>query len=157
MSNFIELDDLDRRILRALQRDAAISNAELAERVGSTGPSCWRRIRQLEQAGVLAETVRLANAEALGQSVNVYCHVRMKSHEEGNTAAFAEWVGNEDRITECHTMSGDWDFLLRIVATNVADYEQFLMGSLLKHPAVGGASSQFALRRVKYQTALPVR
>lgn len=153
----IDLDNLDRRILRELQQDASLSNADLAERVGSTGPSCWRRIRQMEEAGILEANVRLANAELLGQGVNVFCHVRMKSHEERNTRSFSEFVRGEERIMECYSMSGDWDFLLRIVAESVADYERFLMGSLLKHPAVAGASSQFALSVTKYQTALPVR
>jgi len=153
----ITLDDLDRRILHQLQRDASLSNAELAERVGSTGPSCWRRIRQMEDAGLLVANVRLADPDVLGQNVTVFCHVRMKSHEEHHSKTFTHFVREEERIMECYSMSGDWDFLLRVVAESVADYEKFLMGSLLKHAAVASASSQFALSVTKYQTALPVR
>lgn len=156
MRNLVKLDALDRKILNLLQRDAGLSNAEVAERVGSTGPSCWRRIRQMEEAGVLKETVRLADAGSLGQSVNVFCEVRMRDYAAESVAAFHEFVRREDRIMECYSMSGEWDFLMRLVATDVSDYEYFLMRVLLKHPSVSCASSHFALSSVKYQTALPI-
>lgn len=156
MNNIVKLDPLDRKILNQLQRDAALSNAELAERVGSTGPSCWRRIRQMEDAGVLKETVRLADARLLGQSVNVLCEVRMRDYSAECIDAFHDFVQREDRVMECYSTSGEWDYLMRIVASDVSDYEHFLMRVLLKHPSVSGASSHFALSIVKYKTALPV-
>ena len=156
MNDIVTLDLLDRRIVAELQRDASLSNAELAERVGSTGPSCWRRIRQLEHAGVLRGTVRLADARALGQSVNVLCSVRMRTFEVDAVRAFEAFVDAENRIMECFSMSGEWDYLMRVVAADVSDYEQFLMRKLLMHPSVAGASSHFALSIKKYQTALPV-
>lgn len=156
MKKIVKLDALDRRILAQLQRDASLSNAELAERVGSSGPSCWRRIRQLEDAGVLKGAVRLADAELLGQSVNVLCQVRMRDYSAECVERFEELVQRADRIMECYSISGDWDYLMRIVASDVADYEQFLMRVMLKHPSIAGASSHFALSITKYQTALPV-
>lgn len=156
MKNIVKLDLLDRKILDQLQRNAALSNADLAERVGSTGPSCWRRIRQMEDAGVLKETVRLADAHLLGQSVNVFCEVRMRDYSAESVDAFHAFVQREDRVMECYSMSGEWDYLMRIVASDVSDYEHFLMRVLLKHPSVSGASSHFALSSVKYQTALPI-
>ncbi|MGN6356499.1 MAG: Lrp/AsnC family transcriptional regulator [Novosphingobium sp.] len=156
MKKIVKLDALDRRILAQLQRDASLSNAELAERVGSSGPSCWRRIRQLEDAGVLKGAVRLADAELLGQSVNVLCQVRMRDYSAECVERFEELVQRNDRIMECYSISGDWDYLMRIVASDVADYEQFLMRVMLKHPSIAGASSHFALSITKYQTALPV-
>jgi len=155
--NMIALDPLDRRIVAELQRDASLSNADLAERVGSTAPSCWRRIRQLEEAGVLRDTVRLADPQLLGQGVNVLCHVRMRNYEAENVVPFEAFVRSEPKIMECYSMSGEWDYLMRVVASDVSDYEHFLMQVLLKHPSVGGASSHFALSVTKYQTALPVR
>ncbi|HEX7853123.1 MAG TPA: Lrp/AsnC family transcriptional regulator [Sphingobium sp.] len=155
-NDMVDLDPLDRRIVAELQKDASLSNADLAERVGSTAPSCWRRIRQLEQAGVLRETVRLADPKLLGQGVNVLCDVRMKSHEAGNVEAFEAFVRAEPKIMECYSMSGEWDYLMRVVASDVSDYEHFLMRVLLKHPSVGAASSHFALSVTKYQTALPI-
>lgn len=156
MKNIVKFDPLDRKILNQLQRDAGLSNAELAEVVGSTGPSCWRRVRQMEDAGVLKATVRLADAQLLGQSVNVFCEVRMRDYSAASVDAFHEFVTREDRVMECYSMSGEWDYLMRIVASDVSDYERFLMRVLLKHPSVSGASSHFALSSLKYQTALPI-
>ncbi|MBL0914812.1 MAG: Lrp/AsnC family transcriptional regulator [Sphingopyxis sp.] len=152
----VELDPLDRRILHELQHDGALSNAELAERVGSTGPSCWRRIRSLESAGVLARNVWLVDGGRIGQRVNVLCNIRLKSHSAEHTALFETFVRAQDRIMECLSMSGEWDYQIRVVATDVADYETFLMHALLRNEAVAGASSHFALRTVKYQTAIPL-
>ncbi|MFC3439979.1 Lrp/AsnC family transcriptional regulator [Sphingobium rhizovicinum] len=149
------LDRLDKRIVAQLQKDAAISNAELAERVGSSGPSCWRRIRQLEEAGVLGRTVRLADQALLGKSVNMICSVRMRTFEAENVSAFESFIASETCVLECFSMSGEWDYLLRVIASDVADYEQFLMRRLLKHPSVAGASSHLALRVAKYETAIP--
>lgn len=156
MTNFVKLDALDRRILGQLQQDASMSNGELAERVGSTGPSCWRRIRQMEDAGILKQTVRLADARKLGQTVNVLCEVRMRDYSAECVEAFDELVQREDRIMECYSMSGEWDYLMRVVASDVTDYETFLIKILLKHPSVSSASSHFALSITKYKTALPV-
>lgn len=152
----VRLDALDRRIIAQLQQDASLSNAELAERVGSTGPSCWRRIRLLEEAGVLGRTIRLADQVKLGHGVNMLCNVRMRTFDADSVAAFETFVQAEARIMECFSMSGDWDYLLRVVATDVADYETFLMQRLVKHPSVASASSHLALRVAKYQTAIPV-
>ena len=152
----IDLDPVDRRIIAQLQRDAGLSNAELAERVGSSPASVWRRVRGLEAAGVLGPTVRLVDAEAIGRSVNVFCHVRVSSHARAVRGPFEDFVRERPEIVECHSMSGEWDYLLRIVVADVADYEHFLMRVLLDHPAVGGAASHFALSQTKYTTALPL-
>jgi len=157
MTESITLDALDRRIVALLQRDASLSNAELAERVGSTAPSCWRRVRALEDAGVLKGAVRLADPAALGQDVNILCDVRLRSYGADTIAAFENFVRDEARIMECYSLSGERDYLMRIVATSVSDYEHFLMRTLLRHPSIAGASSHFALSVTKYQTALPVR
>ena len=152
----MDLDAIDRRILNQLQADALLSNAELAERVGSSPASCWRRVRALEAAGVLGPAVRLLDAQALGRRVNVLCNVRVRSHARDMRTAFEDFVRERREIMECYSMSGDWDYLLRVVAADVADYEHFLMRVLLDHPSVGGASSHFALSQTKYTTALPI-
>jgi Lrp/AsnC family transcriptional regulator len=152
----MELDAVDRRILEQLQVDASLSNAELAEKIGSSAASCWRRIRNLELAGVLGPAVRLLNPQAIGRSVNVLCNVRVSSHARDARSAFEEFVRGRSEILECYSMSGEWDYLLRIVVSDVADYERFLMRVLLDHPSVGGASSHFALSQTKYTTALPL-
>lgn len=152
----LELDAIDRRILSVLQVDASISNVELAEQVGSSTASVWRRIKALEQAGLLKATVRLLDPQLLGYGVNVLCNIRVRSHTRDVRRAFEEFVEARPEILECFSMSGDWDYLLRVVAADVTDYERFLMGVLLEHPSVGGASSHFALSMTKYSTALPL-
>jgi DNA-binding Lrp family transcriptional regulator len=150
------LDDIDRRILLALQSDASISNAELAERVGSSTASVWRRIKTMETNGLLKQSVRLLDQFVLGYGVNVLCNIRVCSHARDVRAAFESFVADRPEILECFSMSGDWDYLLRVVAIDVPDYERFLMHVLLEHPSVGGASSHFALSLTKYTTALPL-
>jgi Lrp/AsnC family transcriptional regulator len=152
----VEIDAIDRRILDHLQMDATLSNADLAERVGSSAASCWRRVRALEKSGIIGPAVRLLNAEAINRKVNVLCNIRVRSHTRDVRGAFEDFVRQRREIMECYSMSGDWDYLLRIVATDVEDYERFLMRVLLEHPSVSGASSHFALALTKYTTALPV-
>jgi DNA-binding Lrp family transcriptional regulator len=156
MKQAFHLDDLSRRILRVLQADATLSQTELAERVGSSAASCWRRVRALEAAGVLGRTVRRVDRNQVGCPVDVICQVRLKSHEDQLGAAFERFVRQQPNILDCYSMSGDWDYLLRVVAADIADYERFLMRVLLRHEAVATASSHFALSCVKSETALPV-
>jgi DNA-binding Lrp family transcriptional regulator len=150
------LDEIDRRIVRMLQRDASLSHAALAERVGASAASVWRRVRSLEKAGVLGATVRLANAEALDRSVNVLCQVRMSRQTVEARAEFEDFIQASPEIVECYAMSGEWDYLLRIAVRDVADYDRFIMRGVLAHPSVANAASNFALRQVKYTTEIPV-
>ena len=151
-----QIDEVDRRIIRDLQRDASLSHAALAERVGASAASVWRRVRALERAGVLGATVRLANAEALGRSVNVLCQVRMTRQSVEARADFEAFIRSREEIVECYSMSGEWDYLLRIAVRDVADYDRFIMRGVLAHPSVANAASNFALRQVKYTTEIPV-
>lgn len=150
------LDEIDRRLLRELQADAYLSQAALAERVGASAASVWRRIRALEEAGVLRGAVRLVDPEKVGRGVSVICQLRMRSHATEERARFEAFVQTREEIAECFAMSGEWDYLLRVVVRDVAGYERFLMGELLRHPTIAAAASHFALARVKYATALPV-
>jgi Lrp/AsnC family transcriptional regulator len=150
------MDPIDRKIVRELQRDASLSHAALGERVGASAASVWRRIRALEQAGVLGRTVRLADAGALGRAVNVLCQVRMTRQTVEARADFEQFIQSREEIVECYAMSGEWDYLLRIAVKDVADYDRFVMRGVLAHPSVAGAASNFALRQVKYTTEIPV-
>jgi DNA-binding Lrp family transcriptional regulator len=151
-----QLDPVDRRIVRELQRDAGLSHAALAERVGASAASVWRRVRALEKDEVLGKTVRLANPEALGRSVNVLCQVRMTKQTVETRAEFEAFIREREEIVECYAMSGEWDYLLRIAVRDVADYDRFIMRGVLAHPSVANAASNFALRQVKYTTEIPV-
>ncbi|MEY9559044.1 Lrp/AsnC family transcriptional regulator [Sinorhizobium fredii] len=156
MMNTFDLDPVDRKILRVLQEQADISHAALAEAVGASPASCWRRIKALDTAGVLGRTVRLVNPEAVGRGLNVFCHVRMKSHDPVARRSFERFVESHEEVLECYSMSGEWDYLLRVVVADVADYERLLMHGILTHDAVANSSSHFALKSVKYSTAVPV-
>lgn len=150
------MDAIDRKILKALQEDATLTNNDLADRVGASGASCWRRVKALEQAGILTKTVRLVNQEKIEKGVNVLCNIRVRSHAPDVRGAFEAFVNDLPEIVECFSMSGEWDYLLRIVVADVADYNLFLMQRLLAHPCVATAASHFALSMTKYSTAMPV-
>jgi Lrp/AsnC family transcriptional regulator len=156
MKSGYQLDAIDRRIVARLQADATLSHADLAEEVGASAASCWRRIKALEAAGVFVGTVRLVNPTSIGRGVNVLCNIRMHNHALSARQEFESFVDGRPEIVECFSMSGDWDYLLRIVVADVAGYNQFLMQTLLGHPSVAGGSSHFALSMTKYTTALPI-
>jgi Lrp/AsnC family transcriptional regulator len=150
------MDAVDRRILAELQRDASLTHADLGERVGASSASCWRRVRALEEAGVLTGHVRLVDPARIGRGVNVLCNIRVRSHSLEDRQSFEAFVQSCPEIVECFSMSGEWDYLLRVVVADVADYNEFLMDTVLAHPSVAGGSSHFALATTKYTTALPV-
>nr|WP_298096118.1 Lrp/AsnC family transcriptional regulator [uncultured Shinella sp.] len=149
------LDAVDKAILRALQEEGDISQTRLAERVGASAASCWRRITKLEQAGVLGKTVRLVDPDAIGKGLNVFCQVRMKSHDPAARRDFELFINSHREVLECYSMSGEWDYLIRAVVGDVREYETLLMRGILTHDAVLTSSSHFALKAVKYTTALP--
>lgn len=152
----IMLDSVDKAILRAVQEQGDISQAQLAEKVGASAASCWRRITKLEAAGVLTKTVRLVDADAIDKGLNVFCQVRMKSHDPGARSDFERFIDSHREVLECYSMSGEWDYLIRAVVGDVREYETLLMKGILTHDAVLTSSSHFALKAVKYTTALPV-
>ncbi len=151
-----QIDGIDRRIVRELQRDASISHAALGEKVGASAASTWRRVRNLEKMGVIGKIVRLADPKFLDRSVNVLCQVRMGRQTISARTEFEEFIQSREEIVECYAMSGEWDYLLRIAVRDVADYDRFIMRGVLAHPSVANAASNFALRQVKYTTEIPV-
>lgn len=150
------MDEVDRKILRALQRGSEQNQADLALAVGASTASVWRRIRALEADGVIGPQIRLVDPEAVGCTLNVVCQVRMRTHDREARAEFERFIEGRDEIVECFSMSGEWDYLLHVVAHTVADYERFLMREVLGHKAVATSASHFAMRRIKYTTALPI-
>jgi Lrp/AsnC family transcriptional regulator len=156
MKQAVQLDEVDRRLLRALQEDATLSTAALAERVGASATSCWRRIKALEDVGVLKRSVRLVDPDGVGRGVSVMLQVRMKAHSLEKHRDFERFVRDRAEVMECYSMSGEWDYLLRIVVADVAAYQRFLMEELLTFPDVATSASHFALSQVKYTTAVPV-
>ena len=152
----MKLSRPDRRLLDELQRDATRNQAELAEISGMSRTSCWRRIRDFEEAGVIERQVALLNPKAVGLNIQVLLLVTMTEHTDENRQSFEHHVSLLPEVTECFSVSGDRDYLLQVVAEDMERYNQFLNGEILRHAAVRSASSTFVLRRVKYTTALPI-
>ena len=150
------LDAVDRRILAVLQRHGDISHAQLAQQVSSSPASCWRRIHAMEESGVLGATVRLLDPAAVGRGLDVICQVRLASQQPAARAELEAFILSREEIMECYSMTGEWDYMLRIVVADVRDYEAFLMQDLLRQATVASSASHFALKRIKYTTALPV-
>ena len=150
------LDSLDRRILAELQQAADLSMQALGERVGLSHTPCWRRVRRLERQGVIRRRVTLLDPEQLDLAVNVFVNVSLKRHQENALNRFEEAAREVPEIVECYSVSGETDFLLRVVVRDVSAYEHLLKATLVHLPEVGNLTSTFALRQVKYTTALPL-
>ena len=150
------LDAIDRRILVLLQANARLTNAELAEQVGISPSPCWRRVRALEEAGVIARYVTLLSPEVAGLPVSVFVSVSLEKQIEPALEVFQRAVRARPEVMECYLMTGDSDYLLRVVVSDLAAYERFLMDHLTRIPGVASIRSSFALKQVKYSTALPL-
>lgn len=152
----MRLSRTDLRLLEALQRDATISQAELAEYAGLSRSSCWRRIRDFEQAGLIVGKVAVLDPHEAGFQIQVLLAVAMTEHTDRNRDDFERHVETLPEVTECFSVSGERDYLLHVLVPTMDAYNRFLNARILKHPAVRSASSTFVLRRVKYTTELPL-
>lgn len=152
----MELSNSDRKLLNALQTDATHSQNDLAEQVGMSRTSCWRRVRELEAAGMIEKRVALLDPLMAGFQIHVLLAVTMVEHSDINRDAFEHHIQALPQVMQGFSISGDRDYMLVVVATDMADYNQFLNSEILSHPAVRSASSTFSLRRVKYTTQLPL-
>jgi Lrp/AsnC family transcriptional regulator len=150
------LDRTDLKILELLQQQGNLSAAEVAEKVGLTATTAWRRISRLEQDGVIRQRVALLDREAVGLSVTVFAHVRLSTQGREAISRFEQVVRKHPEIMECYTMLGETDFLLRIVTKDVRTYEAFYLDHLSKFPAVQVVNSSIALSVIKETTALPL-
>ncbi|TGV06536.1 Lrp/AsnC family transcriptional regulator [Alcaligenaceae bacterium 429] len=153
--NDIVLDKASLRILDELQKNAELSNAELAERVGLSASPCWRRVADLKQAGVLRGSVSLVDPLKLGLAVNVFVHVTLKNQDKKSLEVFTDAISQRPEVMECYLMSGDADFMLRVVIQDLQRFQALLLECLTQIPSVASIRSSFALSQVKYTTALP--
>lgn len=154
------LDAIDRRILRALQANGRITFDELAGEVGLSASAALRRVRRLEEAGVIAGYVALLHAERLGLGLTAYLNVRLEKHTEAHKRnpmdLFRAAVQSWPEVVECVAMTGEMDYLLRVVVRDMAHYSRFMMDTLLKHPSVQDCKTSFVFDRVKQTTTLPL-
>jgi Lrp/AsnC family transcriptional regulator, leucine-responsive regulatory protein len=150
------MDTIDFRILERLQEDARISNVELARAVALSPSPCLARVRVLERDGVIGRYVTLLDAKKLGLTVSVLVQVTLEKQIEPALEAFEKAVRERPEVMECYLMTGDADYLLRVLVADVPAFERFILDFLSRVPGVGNIKSSFALKQVKYQTALPL-
>ena len=154
------LDKLDRAILRRLQHNGRETYDVVGEQVGLSPSAVLRRVKRLEEAGVIHRYVALVTPEAVGLSLTAYLNVRLEKHSENHKRnpmdVFRASVQAWPQVVECVSLTGDMDYLLRVVVADMAHYSRFIMDTLLKHPSVEDCKTSFVLDRVKVTTALPV-
>ena len=150
------LDNTDRRLLALLQEHARLSNVELAEWAGLSTSTCHRRITALEQAGLVRHYAAVLDRERLGFNLVVFLEVALTRKDPDATGAFQDAIAKRAEVTECHIMTGEYDYLLRIVVRDIAAYRRFVMEDLLSMPGVDKTRSAISLGEVKYTTALPL-
>ena len=152
----VELDNYDRHILRILQQDGRISNQQLADEVGLSTAACWRRVRALEENGVLQQYTALVDPQKLNYSLCVFLLVSLSRHSKDNAREFEEAVFTCPEVLQCYAVTGNADFVLRVVIPDMATYDHFLTEKIFSLPGVSQVKSNFALREVKNDTAVPV-
>lgn len=160
MDKKIELDAMDRRILQALQTDGRVTYDALATQVGLSSSAVLRRVRRMEEAGVIAAYVALLSPERVGLGLTAYINVRLEKHTESHKRnpmdLFRAAVQTWPEVVECAALTGEMDYLLRVLVEDMAHYARFITETLLKHPSVQDCKTSFVLERLKNTTALPV-
>ncbi len=151
-----ELDVIDRTILLLLQADASLSTAEIAGRAGASQSSVWRRIEKLEKAGIIKKRVAILDRHKLGLDMMVFAHVKLQAHGQRTLPQFEEAIRRFPEVVECHTLLGETDYLLRVIARDTASYEAFFRKHLSQVASVQFTNSSMAISEVKSTTELPL-
>ena len=152
----MKLDTFDLRILGELQADGSLSNVELARRVHLSPSPCLSRVKVLEASGVIDRYVALASAKALGLGLNVFISISLTTQSKQSLADFEQRIAEHDEVMECYLMTGDSDYLIRIAVADMAALEKFILEQLTPIPGIEKIRSSFALKQVRYKTALPL-
>ena len=150
------MDAIDLKILRELQNSPGLSMVDLAARVGLSHTPCWRRVKLLEESGVIRERAVILDPQVMGLGVTVLANIRLKAHDEDTLVAFEKAARERPEIVECFTMGGESDYAVRIVVSSIDAYEHLLKKVLLHFPGVASVNSHFALKCVKNTTRLPI-
>ncbi len=153
----MKIDRAEREILQVLQTEGRISNVELAERAGLSESPCFRRVRQLEESGVIKGYAARLDQRLLGLQVTAFVQVSLDKQDDRKQRDFLARVEAEEHIVECHAMSGSHDYLLKVVARSMDHFSELSMQRILKFPGVKNIESNFSLMAIKESSALPVR
>lgn len=151
-----QLDDIDRKILTLLQKDSRLTLQAISDRVGLSPSPCHRRIKLLEERGVIARYTVTVDQREVGLPVSVFVSVKLSQQTEENLQRFAKAVSHWPEVLECYLMTGARDYLLRVVVSDLTAYEQFLKQKLTRLDGISSIESSFALDQIKYATALPL-
>ncbi|MEH6650235.1 MAG: Lrp/AsnC family transcriptional regulator [Motiliproteus sp.] len=149
------MDQIDKQILRLLQKDTTLSTAAIAEQVGLSPTPCWRRVQNMEKSGIIRSRVALLDRAKLNLSIDVFVTIQTNQHNSEWLDHFAKIIQTLDEVVECYRMSGDADYLLRVVARDIHAYDKFYK-RLIEHTEITNVSSSFAMERMKYTTELPL-
>ena len=152
----MQLDTVDLRILAELQQDGSLTNVELARRVHLSPSPCLMRVKALETSGVIERYVALANPKALGLGVNVFISISLKEQTKDSLAEFERRIAEHEQVMECYLMTGDSDYLIRVAVRDIGELERFILEQLTPIPGIEKIRSSFALKQVRYKTALPL-
>jgi Lrp/AsnC family transcriptional regulator len=155
MAKLNDLDATDLAILRLIQADASLSLGDIAKEVGLTQTPCWKRIRRMEEAGIITGRVTLVNAEKLGLGISVFVAIETGDHSAAWIESFAKTVAEMPEIVECWRLGGDVDYLLRVVVPDIAAYDA-VYKRLINGTQLSDVSSSFAMEEIKFTTALPL-
>jgi Lrp/AsnC family transcriptional regulator, leucine-responsive regulatory protein len=151
-----ELDRIDRVLLGLLQQDARRTNAQLAEEVALSPSACLRRLQRLERDGVIRGYRAVLDPAALGRGLSAFVRVQLERHDAEHVQRFAALVATWDTVIACHALTGDMDYLLQVAVADLAHFNQFIMGELLKHGGVRDINTSFVLGTVKADRGLPL-
>ncbi len=152
----MELDEFDRKILRHLQREGKIGLNDLAKSIGLSSSPCWRRVKRLQEGGLITGYAAILDPKALGLHALAYLHVSLVDHAEETIETFDQFVQAEDQIVECCSITGSNDYLLKVFANDPEGLERFIMHRVLRLGVVRSSHTNFVLRRTKFSTVLPV-
>lgn len=152
----ISLDAIDLKILKILQENSDLNIHEIGDKVGLSHTPCWRRIKKLREAGIIRQHVAILDGEKIGLDISIFVFVKLDTHSPQALDSFEKATKSVEEIMQCYTMSGEFDYLLRIVVSSVRNYEKAVKGKLLQLPHVGVLNSHFALSEIKNSTALPI-
>ena len=150
------LDKQDTAILTLLQRDSSLSMAELAEQVGLSLSPCWRRVKRMKDEGIIKSEVALIDRQAVGLEIDAVANVSLRHQDKDDRETFQTWVAKTPEVVECLSLSGERDYLVRILVPDLASYEHLLTSELLALPCVASVSTSFVLKEIKKTTALPL-
>lgn len=150
------IDSIDIRILRELQQDGSLSNTELAKRIHLTPSPCLARVRALEANGVIDRYVALVRPAALGLGLNVFISISLRAQNKDALSLFEQRIAEHDEVMECYLMTGESDYLIRVAVADIAELEKFILEQLTPIPGIEKIRSSFALKQVRYKTALPL-